>query len=360
MTERTIAETAAQWFVRLQDASTSPSAFVEWQRWMNAAPENRRAYEDIEELMLRMRSSTAAPPLPTADEMQRDSYDGTVPVDEFLQTPLPGSNARWFALAASITAVAVTASFAWLHLSDAERIDVETYATAAAERREVTLSDGSHVTLDASSQLTVSMSDSQRTLHLDRGEAYFKVEKDASRPFIVHAGGAQVRAIGTAFNVRMSNERTVVAVVEGKVEVTAQRAPDGPRERSRTDSSGGVANIDNPNSVQLIARLNAGEAVEARAQDGKLEVLPTHIAPTATTWIEGRRQYRGEPLRYIVGDISRHTNRSIVIADEATGDLKFTGTLNLDNSEAWLRGLSVALPVTVREAADGTVMVERR
>lgn len=370
MADRTAHEAAAQWFVRLQDASTPSQAFLDWQRWMNAAPEHRRAYEEIEEAMLRMRAAPTPPPLPKPDEMERDSYDGSVPVRAYLQAPPKRVSARRnLAIAASVAALAVTLGLTWLQVANEGPSDTVTYSTAPAEQRKVTLVDGSVVMLDASSALTVRMSESQRALQLDHGEAYFQVAKDASRPFIVHAGGAQVRAVGTAFNVRMSEGRTVVAVVEGKVEVTTETARPSLPELSpdefepaqpRVSAAPVESSTESPSSVQLIARLSAGEAIEARAQDGKLEVLPAHVASTATTWTEGRRQYRSEPLRYILADVSRHTNRRIEVADQATGDLRFTGTLNLKNSEAWLRGLSVALPVRVREGADGALVVEGR
>jgi transmembrane sensor len=108
--------------------------------------------------------------------------------------------------------------------------------------------------------------------------------------------------------------------------------------------------------VQLVAQVEAGQAV-AYAGDGGLQTLPAAEASLATSWLGGRRQYRNEPLQYVLADVDRYTGRRIEVADAETGALKFTGTLNLENSDAWLKGLSIALPVTVTQKADGTLLV---
>jgi ferric-dicitrate binding protein FerR (iron transport regulator) len=62
-------------------------------------------------------------------------------------------------------------------------------------------------------------------------------------------------------------------------------------------------------------------------------------------------------LQYVLADVNRYTGRRIEVADAATGKLKFTGTVNFENSDAWLRGLAIALSVTVTQAPDGSMVV---
>ena len=91
-----------------------------------------------------------------------------------------------------------------------------------------------------------------------------------------------------------------------------------------------------------------------------LSELPPAEASLATTWLKGRRQYRNEPLRYVLADIDRYTGKQIAIVNTAVGDLQFTGTLDLDNSDAWLKGLAVALPVTIGKSQDGQMVIAAR
>ena len=101
---------------------------------------------------------------------------------------------------------------------------------------------------------------------------------------------------------------------------------------------------------KVLARVDADHlSVEIAASDLRL----------ATSWLEGRRQYRDEPLGYVLADIARFTGRQIDVSPEA-GALRFTGTLSLPDSAAWLDGLAVALPVTVQQGADRRVIVQLR
>jgi transmembrane sensor len=361
------ADQAARWFLRLQESSADAATFIEWQRWLSAAPENRAAYEDIESVVLRLSRVPVMPRLPSAQEMAQDTYDGSQSIAEWKRlqaaaqlrarsgNPQP-VNRGWsrvnrFRVAASFAVIALTGGLLWLQRAPVLQLGELSYKTSHGQRRVVELPDGSAVTLDADSALSVQLSAARRSLRLEHGEAYFRVAKDPHRPFVVSAGSTQVTAVGTAFNVHLSDDRTVVAVTEGKVDFVV------------TPKDGASIEAAAPHSASTQARLAtqvaAGEAVSYR-DDGRLQPLAAKEAPLATAWLEGRREYRNEPLRYVLGDVDRYTGRRIELASEAAGELSFTGTLNLENSEAWLRGLSVALPVTVTRKEDGVLSIALR
>lgn len=342
---RTVADEAARWFLRLQENTASSDTFLEWQQWVNAAPEHRTTYEEIEDTVLRLGRVSVMPKLPSAEEMAQDRYDGSEPIAQWQERRSGVRRWQRYSIAAGL--VLLVSGGAWLldqHARFTQQGDY-TYRTASGERQVVKLPDGSRVTLDADSSLDVQLSADRRSLTLERGEAYFEVSKDPQRPFVVRAGSTQVTAVGTAFNVRMSDDRTVVAVTEGKVEFVAMSPP-----------ATAHASSTRP---KLTAQVSAGEGV-SYMDDGNLQALPEHEAPLATTWLEGRRQYLNEPLRYVLADVDRYTGQKIELADEATGDLCFTGTLNFKNSAAWLHGLSVALPVVVTRQEDGTLLVGQK
>ncbi len=104
--------------------------------------------------------------------------------------------ARW---AAALLLVALTGwgAITWL------QAPVE-YGTDFGERRVVTLSDGSRMSLDSNSKVAVAYSRTARELHLWRGQARFDVAHDVERPFSVVAGDRKVIATGTAFNIDLS------------------------------------------------------------------------------------------------------------------------------------------------------------
>jgi len=386
MSERTSLEQAASWMLRLQDSRANPQTFLEWQRWLAATPENRAAYEQVERTMSRFADLASAPLLPDAAEMAADTYDGSISVSEYLEGrracvgPDPSCSEanrehsslhprvwsatagtrRWHTVAARYAVaagVAVLAVVGWLgvtFLSGSKAWQgMLVYQTAPAQRQTVMLPDGSRVTLGADSAVSVELRADERMLRLTRGEAYFQVAKDAKRPFIVRAGEARVRAVGTEFNVRLSAQRTVVAVAEGTVRVSA---PSSVEQASRGSRMTGIdRGLEEP-SILATAQLGAGQAVSYEGESG-LQALPAGDASLAITWLDGRRKYRNEPLRYVLADVHRYTGRRIEVANAETGALKFTGTLSMEGSDAWFKALAIALPVTIVQEVDGKLLV---
>jgi transmembrane sensor len=346
---------AVQWWLKLQNSESDPQLFIEWQRWLQADSAHRTAFALLEH-RLRMKMGERSL-LPTIEEMRADSYDGACPVSEW--RPKRRSLARYlkFAAAASISLPLTMASVIFVRGHYLALHGSYSYQTGVGERKVLRLPEGSEITLDANSSLEVSLTPQRRSLRLAGGEAYFQVAKDAQRPFVVQAGGAEVRAVGTAFDVRISQDLTVVAVTEGRVEMRS--APSSPASIALLDTAlqGGVHSQTYAGAPAV--QVSAGEAKSFGVGSG-LRELPQSQASLATTWLQGRRQYRNEPLRYVLADIDRCTGRHIKIVGEATGELKFTGTLSLENSRSWLKGLGIALPVTISETESGEVVVQAR
>jgi transmembrane sensor len=92
--------------------------------------------------------------------------------------------------------------------------------TNSTETREIILSDGSRVTLNAGSKLSYKRNFGKelRVVSL-QGEAFFEVKKNPDRPFIVQLGDAEIKVLGTSFNVKAyKNENKIeVTVAEGLV-----------------------------------------------------------------------------------------------------------------------------------------------
>lgn len=100
-----------------------------------------------------------------------------------------------------------------------------TIQTAGGERTSVTLQDGSTVHLNTNTTISVELSDARRRVTLKKGEAWFSVGPDRTRPFDVEAGHGTTRAVGTEFNVRQDHDGATVTVIEGTVEVSQTDQP---------------------------------------------------------------------------------------------------------------------------------------
>src|SRR5690606_7675607 len=96
-----------------------------------------------------------------------------------------------------------------------------TFRTGPEQTTTITLPDGSKVTLDEGTVLRADETRRERRLELVEGRAFFRVAKDASRPFVVRARGKTITALGTAFDVSLEAEQVEVTLVEGRVKVEA-------------------------------------------------------------------------------------------------------------------------------------------
>jgi transmembrane sensor len=180
--------------------------------------------------------------------------------------------------------------------------------------------------------LAYDFSSSTRVLELSRGEVFFKVRPDKSRPFVVRAGAISATAVGTAFDVSAEADRIVVTVEEGIVDVVDVKAAPG---RWRLTPGFGATFSATTDSVQV----------------------SSVVAATALAWRDGQLDYYNQPLRVVAADVTRYSSRTVEIADPTVGDLKFTGTVFTAEVDDWLEALQSTFPVRVtRQATDHVVL----
>lgn len=191
--------------------------------------------------------------------------------------------------------------------------------TQVGEQRTAALDDGSRVSLNTDSHVTVKFARDEREVSLDRGEAMFDVAHDASRPFIVMAGDERIRALGTSFIVRRDGERVRVTLLSGRVEV------------SRTG--------------KRLAVLAPGERLSATP--GAVPVLDTPLLDSITAWRRNELRFRDTPLSEAVAEVNRYGKRRVIVNDARLASLPISGVFATDNpaefaaAVAQLHGLHV-------------------
>src|ERR1700733_990748 len=205
-TRADIDEEAAAWVWRMDSAgidATDRQAFEAWQR---QDPRHRRAVSEL---------SAVWNALDGLAEAKREEKIATFA--NTAQAARPHHPQRlWIAAAAALAAVAIGVGAIWLQRDS----ELQTLSTAVGQQRNVTLADGSIVTLNTNTIVESDLRRRTREIYLRKGEAHFQVAHDRSRPFLVHAGDAVVRAVGTAFEGRvLADEHVDVVVNEGRVEV---------------------------------------------------------------------------------------------------------------------------------------------
>jgi transmembrane sensor len=191
---RQAAAEAAVWLARLHGPSRSASMEREFQAWLSAADEHRHAFERCTEVWQEV------PRLTLANAFGAGAQQ---------------SGLNWGWAAAVFAGVLVAGAWVWP--------TGDSYITDIGEYRQVALADGSRLSLNTATKLRVTLDQTRREVEIQSGEALFEVAKDPTRPFIVRAGGHQVRALGTMFVVRRlpsASDALAVTLFEGRVEVS--------------------------------------------------------------------------------------------------------------------------------------------
>jgi transmembrane sensor len=351
---------AAEWFIDIRDVENpSPELLHDWMRWMETSESHRRAFAAVEQAWREAAAGLASAYAPRAGESRGDDYDGR----ESVHTWRARSNTRATPPTAPATAprafrrrrvwlpVATAAAFLAVAFIVGPQVvslfpkttDHQTFSTRTGEQMQVTLPDGSQVNLGARSKLTIAYSLAARDVHLEAGEAFFAVHKNAKRPFRVHVLDGIVTAVGTAFDVRTTNDRVVVAVAEGTVQVNGAGSVPPAAELPHASRA--------PDSTAAVTRLQRGEAIDF-VSGGKGQTIQAasviRVDPAdPARWREGWLVYRDEPLRDVLSDVGRYTDRDIVVADSLSVSPHFTGAVFKDSIIEWLESLPNTFPVTV-------------
>jgi transmembrane sensor len=220
--------------------------------------------------------------------------------------------------AASLGTLAAGIGGVFMMLSGSRR-----YTTELGEVRRVPLADGSLAAINTQSVVEVAIKATERDVTLAQGEAWFQVAKDASRPFLVHAGRVRVRAVGTAFSVRRRDEGVEVMVTEGRVETWVV----GHEDRKMGLAAGSTALV---------------------AEDQPLKVADAAVAiDRSLAWRDGQIALEGETLASAVAEFNRYNTQKLVIEDPALGQEKLVGQFRMTEPMAFARAVASTLGASV-------------
>ncbi len=213
-------------------------------------------------------------------------------------------------------------------------------ATRLAPLERQTLDDGSVVDLNRGAEVRLVWTAAERRVVLLRGEASFTVARDPARPFVVAAGGVEVRAVGTIFNVRLDPAAVEVVVAEGRVKVDAPSAP---------------AN-DTP---ILAAGQQALVPLAGTAAPAQVVTLSPAQLQTRLAWQPRLLDFTDEPLAAILAEFNRRNDVELSVADPALGALRLSATFRSDNVEGFLRLMESEFGIAIERTGARTIVLRR-
>lgn len=299
---------AANWFAAQRRGGADEAAFA---TWLAGDLAHAKAYAAVQLAWQRVDAVRAEPEIIALREAATRAR------------PVVRRRFAWAAggIAASLVLAVMASVTFWpearIFLAESPRIEVadakfdldaQLHRTEIGERKSLHLPDGSVLTLDTDSVIRTAYSADTRLVMLERGQAFFEVAADRSRPFIVFAGNKRVMAVGTAFDVRVDGDDVQVTLREGRVRVEAPIL-DGTQEP-------GAAHVQ---AAELVpgSRLNASSRSGwhlARADMGR-----------DLSWLHGQLIFDGERLANVVAEMNRYSTTKIVIADPALATVPISG-----------------------------------
>jgi transmembrane sensor len=330
-------EEAADWFARMRGPDAEPSRAA-FETWLAADPLHRDAFNRIGETF------SLGKGLKRVAEAQSGASSGAT----VASAPRSLTTVARRAVIAAVLVIGIVSATTLLLRNLGPLVsapaDQRVLATARGEVRSFALADGSRLTLDTDSKVSVSFSAARRDLALNRGRARFAVAHE-TRPFVVAAAGNLVIARGTVFDITLGARRTAtVDLIEGAVDVRSTAAPQARRPREARAAPQAFA-----------TRLTAGHSLAL----GTAQVRPPLRLPASLDWPDGLRDFRAVRLGDLVSEANRYAATPIVLASPDLAGLQVSGTFGIRDTERLAGNLAELLGLTVRQ--DGrTIVLGRR
>ena len=323
-----IDETAATWSERLQAGNNDRHLREEFEDWVNADPLHKVAYSRIENArtkvqavafaseILNIRNKTLARVVNSRSRFSRFTYMAAA-ASVVLFTALTLWNFIPFDAGQEATGVAASAP-------------EPDFKTAIGERLSATLEDGTVLTLNTESNATVTFSSNVRLVTLNAGQALFEVAKDKTRPFIVIANGQRITAVGTAFDVRLTDEDIAVTLLEGQV--TIEPVNTGKETQwTRADLEAGQQLITTQTTPPIVQQADVGRLL---------------------SWRYGQVIFEDESLAIAVKEMNRYVQRKIKLGDDRLENLKISGAFKTGRVDVFIEALTAYFPITVKNTTD--------
>lgn len=318
---------------------------------------------------------------PPASELPRTTLDwprhtGTTgAVLEELQVQLRFRRRRRRQLRGAVGAAAVLLITGWLWQAPPPSAALApgpvVSATASVPQRQV-LPDGSVVLLRTGAELSVDFSAALRRVRLIRGEALFEVAKNAQRPFIVSAGGVDVRAVGTAFAVTLQQSAVEVLVTEGQVAVQETDNQGQRLEDSSEDAAATIKKIDAPapdpsmSAIRPVASewmLDAGKRIVVGFEVSAVtpEVVPLSPAEIdeRLSWRVPRLQFARTPLHDAIAMINQYSRSQLSLEGTVLKDVPLSGAIRADNIDALLELLELEYGIEAEHRGQAEIVLRK-
>jgi len=251
------------------------------------------------------------------------------------------NTARLLRVAAAIAILAVGSWAFWLTTLN-KTLDAGQFATNAGQIEQITMKDGSVITLNANSSVEFKVTEKSREIKL-QGMAHFEVAKNPNAPFVIKSNNNKVTVLGTGFDVQSYNGKPLqVTVNHGKVKV------------EKLSNSTTLESVILTKGMRVRENLNQANAADKRSQ---IFAVDSNVNLDAVKWESGNLIFTNTPIDDLVNAIETRYGKKLraripqptcnatpTITSDQNSDLQFTGVFkNTDEFSTVIKTIEIAL-----------------
>ena len=332
---------AASWMAQLDNGSLSPTDKLALAEWIGRSPQHAQTLRQLAKVWEGL-------DLAIDDALLTDKPVGVVSIMK-----------SWFAIKPMAFVTTATAALAMFiavgfvlltNFLPSDQNQFHVYQAEKGGKYSQELTDGSVVHLNTDTTVEVKYTQNSRTLRLLRGEAFFEVAHDASRPFDVYAGEGRVQALGTAFSVKLDRKSIDVIVTDGKVRF----------DRVEDVSEKTLDEVERSVKIDTPIFMEAGQAMVLENEIQKVASIDEVKLKKEFAWRNGQMIFSGgDTLEFAVEEMNRYSSKTIIISDPELRNYSVSGTFRSDNIDAILEALELAYGVKVIHAGQNSIYLSK-
>jgi ferric-dicitrate binding protein FerR (iron transport regulator) len=237
------------------------------------------------------------------------------------------NTSRLLRVAAAIAILAVGSWAFWLTTLN-KTLDAGQFATNAGQIEQITMKDGSVITLNANSSVEFKVTEKSREIKL-QGMAHFEVAKNPNAPFVIESNNNKVTVLGTGFDVQSYTGKPLqVTVNHGKVKV------------EKLSNSTTLESVILTKGMRVRENLNQANATNKRSQ---IFAVDSNVNLDAVKWESGNLIFTNAPIDDVVNAIETRYGKKLQTSTQ-NSDLQFTGVFkNTDEFSTVIKTVEIAL-----------------
>ena len=318
-TNNKITNQALAWVARMRSESVTETDFANFADWLNGSESHRQAWDSALDTWetLGVVSHLPVEQLLVASDTQ--CQGGADKKRGYLANLFSGF---WKPATSLAATTAIVVSLVMFMQEDRQH-----YVSAVGDYQQITLQDGSLIELNTDTEIAVLLGETSRDIELIKGEAFFTVASDKTKPFIVTVGDARVQALGTAFNIyRQSDNQSTLSVIEGVVRVS--------------EASGSSTAV--PESKMLLAN----DVVIVNALSGVSGLQASNIEQV-TAWRSRQIMFDSASVTEAVAILNRYLERKILVAENTVSKHRISGVFSSREQDETLTAVAQAFDLTL-------------